>query len=872
MGFVYRAYHAIAPMSTKKGLSTHASYGFIRSMLKLLKDFSPENLVAVFDGPNNKKSRLEIYPEYKANRPPPPVDMKQQIEWSKEICKLLGLPLICLSGVEADDTIATATKFWTKNGGDVVICSSDKDLCQLVSDKVRILNVHKNNLLITPEIVEEIYGIPPHQILDYLSLVGDASDNIPGLRGFGPKTVISLLQKFGSLDYILEHPEDVPGKKKQETIQNDSDIARLSRKLATLDEQVEIPKDFESYQIKERQIAPLNELLEELEFYSLIRDLDLSKKQIETSYKTINSTESLNKLKDDLLKENEVCIDTETTNIHPLKGDLVGISFSKKSGEAYYVPFNGDIKHSQLKEILAPLFSSNIAWIGHNIKYDLLVLRKANLPLNKVGFDTALASYVLEAHSHRHSLDDLSLKYFGKKKIAIKDLIGAGKKQITMAEVPIDKVGEYACEDADYTFRLKEVLSDLIQKQNLHDLYYKLELPLIPVLVDLEERGIFVEKEILETLSIEMKKLIATLEKEIHILAGEEFKVNSPKQLSEILFDKMGITPPKKTATGYSTNAGVLEMLKLHHPIAEKVLEYRQFEKLRSTYLDALPLEIHTETKRIHCSFSQITASTGRLSSQSPNLQNIPVRTEYGIKIREAFKPQNSSWLYLSCDYSQIELRILAHLSEDPNLLKAFENGEDIHTFTASEIFHVALSEVTKEMRYHAKAVNFGILYGQQAFGLARELKIGIPEASSFIDAYFKRYPNVQDFIEASKEAVRKLGYASTITGRKRQIPDINHKNGNLRSAAERLAVNSPIQGSAADIIKYAMLECFSFQEKNDLNGYCILQIHDELLFEIPEIEVNTWEKAVKTMMEGVFSLKIPLIVDLSIGKNWKEC
>ena len=880
-GYLFRAYYAIRGMSNAKGQSTNALYGFIRSILKLMKDFSPTHICAVFDAPDNKLSRSAIYPEYKANRGAIPEDMPEQIEAAKEFCELFGIPTLVMPGVEADDTMGTVAKWAEAQDAKVFLCTSDKDMMQLVNDQIVLLQTHKNNRILGPEGVEKALGVAPQQVVDYLAIVGDASDNVPGLPGFGPKTASNLLQKMGTLEQILQKPDDVPGKKKQETLRDHGDLAKLSQRLVQLDLQVPVPESVDAYLLGSPQIPALKDFYENQSFRTLVNELsegptETAASQTEgpsASYQLVNRPADLHKLVKTLKKKKVISFDTETTGLRAMEAELVGIGFCTEPGKAWYVPMNGQMDRETIWEELKPLFADpEMAFYAHNAKYDLHILANEGVEVANLCFDTLLASYLLNASGRRHSLDFLAQQHFDKIKTPIEDLIGKGKKQISMADVEVEKVCVYCCEDVDYTCRLKEVLEKELKERGFEKLYYELELPLCGLLLKMERAGIFADKEMLESFSKEISEQISRLEREIHDLAGEDFNVNSPKQLSGILFEKMGIKPPKKTATGYSTNAEVLHQLASDYPIAAKVLEFRGLEKLRSTYADTLPHEINPQTGRIHCTLSQAVAATGRLASQNPNLQNIPVRTENGRRIREAFRPQQEGWSYLSADYSQIELRLVAHMSEDPSMVHAFEHGEDIHAFTASQVFSIPLTEVSKEQRYHAKAVNFGIIYGQQAFGLARELGISMKDAAQFIEKYFERYPKISEFVESCKEEARKAGKAVTLTGREREIGDIQSKNPVLRHAAERLAVNTPLQGTAADIIKLAMLRVDQRMREAQVKSFMILQVHDELIFEIPDSEIDAMSLLVRESMESVMKLKVPLTVDVSIGKNWKEC
>lgn len=882
-GYIYRSYFAIRNITNAKGESTNALFGFIRSISKLIADFQPEHIVAVFDGPQSIKAREAIYSEYKSHRPGMPDDLLYQIRWARDYCNLRGIPMLNVPNVEADDTMGTLAVWAAQQQAKAYLCTSDKDMCQFVNDQIFILNTFKENLVMGAKEVEEAFGVPPNKIIDFLAITGDTSDNIPGLPGFGPKTAAALLQQFGSLDYILAHPEEIPGKKKQETIIQEADKAHMSRRLVTVMTDVDIPHDEKFYLLGPLQKEQLKEFYADKNFNTLIKELEKERtgadenvekaRDISVEYILVDDETSLEALVKDLSQQKEICVDTETTAVRPLLSELVGIGLGYRPGQAWYVPVNGNLGLDKVIKALKPLFENpHIGFYGHNVKYDLHVLSLYGIRVANICFDTILASYLLNSHSRQHSLDTLSLEYFGKVKIAISELIGKGKKIISMREVPIEQVCTYCCEDVDYTCSLKEILEKQLKERSLLHLLKNIELPLLKVLTEMERKGISLDKKFLQEFSLSLNKKLKESEKEIYNLAGEEFNLNSPKQLSDILFTKLGIHPPKKTATGHSTSAEVLESLQHQYPIASKMMEYRMLEKLRSTYVETLPLEVNPKTNRIHCTFNQSVAATGRLSCQDPNLQNIPVRSEWGIQIRQAFRPEKEGWSFLAADYSQIELRLLAHLSEDPALLSAFKNNEDIHTRTAAAIFNVPLEKVTKEMRYQAKAVNFGVVYGQGAFGLSQVLGIDVKDAKLFIDMYFKQYGKVRDYVEAMKETARKTGKAVTLTGRERLIPEINSKNMQIRAAAERLAINTPLQGTAADLIKLAMIQIHEKLHKERKIGYMILQIHDELIFEIPDFEILSVEPMVRNVMQNVFKLKVPLIVDITIGKNWKEC
>lgn len=882
-GYLFSSYFAIRNMTNSKGESTNALFGFIRSIHKLIKDFQPTHLIAVFDGPHNAKSRLEIYPEYKAHRTEAPGDLPLQIDRAREFCSLAGIPLLNIPEVEADDAMGAVAVWAEKQGADVYLCSSDKDLGQLVNDHVFMLNTRKDNEILNPEGIKNQFGVPPSLIVDLLSMTGDSSDNVPGIPGIGPKTASTLLNEFGSLDAILAQPDKIPGDKKRAAIVDNIDNALLSRQLVTLNLKVPVPHTQEFYSLKTLDTTPLRDFYSSMNFNSLIKELETVQiapgspppitEHLPGKYHLVDTPHDFDALISLLSKQKEICFDTETTDIHPLRAELVGLGFSFAPGEAWYVPVNGTLGLDHVLNGVKPLFANpSIGFYGHNVKYDYQVLGNYGIAIAHICFDTLLASYLLNAHERQHSLDALSLRYFNKVKIPISDLIGKGKKIISMRDVPLEEICTYCCEDADFTCRLKLTLEKEIEERKLGKVMHKLEIPLLTILAGMERHGIFLDTKQLEIGSRPILSKIKEHEQEIYRLAGEEFNINSPKQLSHILQHKLHIHLPKKTATGFSTNADILEDLKSEHPIAEAILNYRTLEKLRSTYIESLPAEVDPKTHRIHCTFSQSTAATGRLSSQDPNLQNIPIRTEEGRSIREAFRPQKEGWSYIGADYSQIELRLVAHFSEDPVMIQAFQNNEDIHASTAAAILNIPLSEVTREQRQNAKAVNFGIIYGQQAFGLARELKIDMKTAAAFIDAYFTRFSKVKEYLESCKEQARKTGRAVTFIGRERLIPEINSKNGQLRQLAERLAINTPLQGTAADLIKLAMLNIDHALLQTGLKGYMVLQIHDELIFEVPDSEIEAFVPLVKEAMQGVFQLKIPLLVDIAIGKNWKEC
>lgn len=864
---LFRSYYAIRGMTNKQGASTGALYGFIRSIQKLQADFTPAHLCAVFDGPNNKQSRTDLFEDYKANRTGMPEDLIPQLEWAHAFCHAAGIPLLSLDGVEADDTIGSIAAWAASEGGHVYICSSDKDLCQLVTDKITMINTHKGNLRIDADEVYKIYGVHPHQIIDYLAIVGDTSDNIPGIEGFGPKTASTLLQEYTTLENLLDHADEVKGAKKQQALKDGKEKALLSQKLATIDTNLPIPKNSSFYALQAPNNKELITLYSEMNFTSLLEHFeDILEKpaQEAINYTILRDEQSIQEALDALSKESIICFDVESTSLNLMDAEVVGIGLAAKEDTLYYIPWNGFVSRPNLIALFRPFFAKN-TFVAHNIKFDMHMLANEGIELRNIGFDTMIASYLLFPETNRHNLDDLSAKHLGITKIPYSDVAGKGKKEKSLLDVPIEDVATYCVEDVLCTLKLYTLFSQEIETENQRSPLETIELPLIPILFKMERSGIHLEAAILEEKSIQIKESLHSLQEEIYALAGEEFNINSPKQLGAILFEKLEIPMPGKKI---STRADILEGLKKKYPIVDWVLQYRVLEKLRSTYIDSLPSQVNPKTQRIHCSFNQAGTATGRLSCNNPNLQNIPVRTKEGKAIRTAFCPDKPGYSYLACDYSQIELRLLAHFSEEPTLLKAFREDKDIHAAVASEVFEIPEDTVTREMRSQAKTVNFGILYGQGPYGLSQVLGIEQKKAKAFIEKYFEEYPLVQAFIQKCKEDTKETGVAKTIAGRRRPIPEIHSKNGMLKSAAERLAVNTPLQGSQADIIKMAMIKIDSM----DLPGFPVLQIHDELIFEMPTDAIPEAQKKIVHAMETIVPLRVPLKVNIEIGKNWGEC
>lgn len=874
-GLLYRSFFALPPLTSPSGEPTGALFGFIRSILKVHQKIAPTLVVAIFDGPENKKSRLAIYPEYKATRKPTPSELIHQIGEAKKFCSLWGIPSLAVPGVEADDTIASVAK-WAEKAlpGTIYICTADKDLAQLVNGHTKIVNPAKDDKIIDEKGVHEDFGLFPLQLRDYFALIGDATDNVPGIEGVGPKTALELLATWKNLDNLLAHAGEIPGKK-GERIQQGKEIALLSRTLVTLDTSVSVPEDRHFYVHKDSDFPALHTFFQEKGFKTLENLLASPNPSPELKpcrHEIVQTKKEFETFLAWLGRQKAVAIDCETTSLDEYSAELVGIGVGTSPDFVYYIDCRNAVPAREIVQAISTTLETyHIGIIGHNLKYDLHILCRYGLAMPKLAFDTLLASWILNAHERNHNLDDLARRHFNKEKIPIESLIGKGKTLRTMAQVPVADVARYCAEDVEYTLRLKALFEPQLKETHVDSLFFNLEMPLIPILFRMENWGIYINIDKLKTLKKSINASLEAVQKEIFAMAGKEFNIGSPKQLSEVLFSDLKLPKQRKGKLHLSTNIDVMEELALFHPIAQKIIEYRQFEKLRSTYLEALPKQVR-EDGRVHCHFVQSGTATGRLACQDPNLQNIPVRTELGKEIRAAFEPQKSGWVYVSADYSQIELRLLAHLSQDPVLVKSFKEGLDIHAMTASELFSVPLDKVTEEMRRRAKAVNFGVIYGQQAFGLARELRISNKEAQDFINFYFSRYKKVQSTLDKAKEKAHATGMAETLTGRRRLLPDINSQDFIVRSAQERLAVNTPFQGTTADMIKKAMISLDTWLSHEKLQTKMILQIHDELLFEAPESELDILLPTVRTMMESVMELIVPLHVDISVGKNWKEC
>ena len=881
--YIFRAYFGIRQfLSTSKGFPTNALYGFINMLQKVVKDEKPDYLCVAFDS-KEKTFRHDIYPDYKANRDAPPEDLAKQFPYFEPLVDAFNISSIRIPGYEADDIIGTLALKGSKAGFRVVIVSGDKDMMQLVSPKVQMLDTMKNKRIGIDE-VKEKFGVPPEKVIEVMGLMGDSSDHIPGVKGVGPKTATELIQKYGSIKELYKCIDEIEKKKLKEKLVQDKELALLSRKLVTIDTAMKLECSLDDLKVRPSKNEDLRKLFSEFEFSSMLAVLESGSEEtskttrpLKKNYETVLTEAAFNKWIKKLKKNKIFALDLETTSLRPVQARAVGVSFSCDTGEACYIP----LAHSYLGvpdqlgvdwvfDKLKPILEDpEIKKVGQNIKYDFIVLKNEGVQLQGIAFDTMLASYLLNPSSRGHNMDALALEHLGHTTIKYKDVVGTASKEIGFDQVQIDRATEYAAEDADITWRLYEKLSSLLKGDDLK-IFEKLELPLLKVLGDMELEGMALDKPHLQKLSQKIHLLLVEQEKEIYELAGEQFNINSPKQLSVILFEKLELPVIKKTKTGYSTDVSVLEELSAEHELPEVILLYRQLAKLKSTYVDALQEEIFGKTVRVHTSFNQSVAATGRLSSSNPNLQNIPIRTEMGREIRKSFIAEEGNKI-LSADYSQVELRVLAHLSEDEALIDAFINGEDIHTRTAVEIFGTTAERLDAQARRMAKAVNFGIVYGLSAFGLSRQLKIFPKEAKKFIDKYFELYKNVKIYMERTVEDARDIGYTLTLMNRKRYLPDLNSKNRQAREAAERIAINSPVQGSAADLIKLAMINLDREIAQKKLNSRMILQVHDELLFECPSEEEEVMRALVKKEMEEVMALKVPLVVDIGWGDNWND-
>ena len=872
---IYQAFYAIRGLTTPDGSPINAVYGFAGMLNKILRR-KPDRVIVARDV-GKKTFRNDLYEDYKATRKPMPDELVGQLPLIDELIGAYGIPVVYKEGYEADDVIATLARQAEAAGYDeVLILTTDKDAQQLLSEKISVYDNRKDRTL-DVETLEKEKGITPDQVIELMGLAGDTSDNVPGVPGIGPKTALDLIKQYGTLENVLAHADEIRGKRRQENLKTYAEQARLSRKLVVLDDKVPLDVSIEDLPPQEPDTGKLLELFRRWGFKRFQQDLLEEAPERETNYRLINTPVLFDNFLKHLKERERFSVDLETTSTFPRDAEIVGIAFSWENDSGDYLVLRCPPRDQRLdaRDVLAKLKpileDPSIRKIGQNLKYDAVVLLNVGIELAGIDFDTMIASYVLNPGRRRHNLDDLALEALGHKTIPISDLIGKGRKQIKMDEVPAQDVCTYACEDADIAWQLAGVLRPQIEESELSNLYYDIEVPLIDVLRDMEWAGVAVNVELLNTLGGRMQTRIDDLRGQIFEAAGEEFNVDSTRQVGVVLFDKLGLPVQKKTKTGYSTDQGVLETLQALHPLPRLVLEYRQLTKLKGTYIDALPQLVSPRTGRIHASFNQTVTATGRLSSSDPNLQNIPIRTEEGGRIREAFVPGSEDAVLLSADYSQIELRVLAHYTGDPELIAAFERGEDIHAFVAAQINEIDQADVTSEMRRQAKVVNFGIMYGLSPFGLARQLGITQRQAAEFIDAYYAKYESVPRFFEKVLIECRDKGYVTTILGRRRYLTGIKDPSSRNRNQAERMAINTVCQGSAADLIKTAMVNIHRAIREKELKSRLILQIHDELVFEVPEDELDTLKSLVRNLMTGAIPLSVPLVVNIATGKNWLE-
>ena len=914
--YLYRAFHAFPPLTNSASEPTGAMYGVLNMLKSLISQVQPSHIAVVFDA-KGKTFRDEMFEQYKSHRPPMPDDLRKQIQPLHDIIRALGIPLLVIEGVEADDVIGTLAVAASKANQKVLISTGDKDMAQLVDDNIMLINT-MNNTLLDREAVIEKYGIPPELIIDYLALMGDSADNIPGVAGVGEKTALGLLQGIGSMAEIyanLDKVSELPirgAKKLGDKLLAEKEMADLSYRLATIKTDValditpeqltlgasnndQLTEYFGRYEFKRwlnevmngaDSITNNNEQPTKINHYQATPALaqDNSEEalppiQIDRSrYETLLTEADLNRWVEKLKQAKLFALDTETDNLDYMAANLVGISFALENGEAAYLPLQLDylgapktLEKTTALALLKPVLENPaIQKVGQNFKYDLTIFARNGIDVQGVAFDTMLESYVLNS-TGRHNMDDLAKRYLGHQTISFEEIAGKGKNQLTFNQIALEQAAEYAAEDADVTMKLQQVLWEKLSKEpSLEKLFKEMELPLLGVLSRMERRGVLIDSDALFLQSNEIANRLSELEEQAYVLAGQPFNLASTKQLQEILFDKLGLPVIQKTPKGApSTNEEVLEELAFSHELPKVLVEHRGLSKLKSTYTDKLPQMVNPQTGRVHTSYHQAVTATGRLSSSDPNLQNIPIRNEEGRRIRQAFIAREG-FTVVAADYSQIELRIMAHLSQDQGLINAFTQGKDIHRSTAAEIFGVALYEVTSEQRRNAKAINFGLIYGMSAFGLSRQLGIGRADAQSYMDLYFKRYPGVQTFMHDIREKAKAQGYVETLFGRRLYLPDINSSNGMRRKAAERVAINAPMQGTAADIIKRAMIQ-LDQKLQNDPDIAMIMQVHDELVFEVRSEKVAFYNELIKTQMESAADLVVPLIVEVGQGTNWDE-
>jgi len=895
---IYAAYYAkMRPLTSPTGELTNATYIFTTAILGLIRNQKPDMLVVAMDS-KAPTFRTKIYPEYKAHRPPMPDDMPVQIDRIEQILKAMSVPVLRLDGFEADDIIGTLAKKAADKGVDTYICSRDKDMLQLLDDHIYTFDIKTGKRTDRSSMLADM-KVSPAQFVDCLALQGDTADNVPGVPDVGPKTALDWIQKYGSLENIYKHADEIKGKR-GDNLRNSKDLVTLSKELVTINCSVPIEINYNAFAVKKFDEAELTRIFTELGFNRLLTQLGLTKpvdvapaappasavtedlgkpasvKTVNPDYQLIDTQKKFDSFLTKLKKQKLFAVDTETTSTFPCRADLVGISFSWQPQTGFYLPVKAPMgsKHLDIARVrrqLAPILADEkVKKIGQNIKYDMLVLQNAQMPVKGVYFDTMVASYCLDPQRSSHSMDNMAADFLNYECIPISALIGKGKNQLTFDMVDTAAACEYSAEDADITFQLYNYLKDRLGNYPaLKKLFEDVEMPLVSVLAVMEYNGVSLDTRLLRKMSGEITGTLTQLTDRIYKCAGSTFNIDSPKQLAEILFDKLNLESIRIGKAGRSTDAAVLEQLADRHPVVELILQYRQLSKLKNTYVDKLGSLTNPKTDRLHTSFNQTVTATGRLSSSAPNLQNIPIRTELGSKIRSAFVPKNKTDCILSADYSQIELRLLAHFSKDKALIEAFAAGEDIHRFVASQIYNVPIDDVTAEMRSSCKAVNFGIIYGQGPFGLSRSIGISHAEAKKFIDDYFARYSSIQKFMDSVIDAAKRTGYAETILHRRRKIPNLNSKNANKRAQARRLVVNTVIQGSAADLIKIAMINIQRKIEAEHLPVKLILQVHDELVFELPAADAKKHAKWIDKEMTGAIKLDVPLKVDINYGPTW---
>ncbi len=873
--YLYRAFFAIRGLTNRDGLPTNAVFGFANMIFRILNERRPTHLAVIFDS-KGPTFRNERYADYKAHRPPMPEELARQIPYIHRFLADMHIPVLQIGGVEADDVIATLSTQTEKIGISTVIVSSDKDFYQILSDRISMWDTMKD-VTLGPKEIEERFGVPPERVVEVQALVGDASDNIPGVSGVGEKTAVKLIAQYGDLETLLAAAGEIKQPKLRASLVNDAEKARLGKELMRIRCDMDLPVTPEDMHLGKPDTDALSRLFLELDFQRFLDQLHPVEEEPENKHEIVVDEDRLRELVEILKTVEVLSVDTATTSRNPMEAEIAGISLSWKTHRAAYIPVchTGAEKQIPLETaltILKPVLEAEQpVKIGQNVKYDYVVLKRYGLEMNSIGFDTMVGSYLINPDRYAHSLENMAREFLGEKLITYDDLTGKGKAA-TFKEVPLDRAAAYGGQEADVVFRLHTILKDALDERKLTPLMDNVEVPLIQVLARMEMWGVKIDFDLLNDMSKEFEGRMSELERSVCLQAGEPFNLNSPKQLGAILFEKLGLPTHKKTAkkTAYSTDTEVMTSLARDYPIAGEVLAYRTLAKLKGTYIDALPRLVNPATGRVHTSYNQTIAATGRLSSSDPNLQNIPIRGEEGRKIRTAFIPE-PGWKLISADYSQIELRVLAHYSNDPTLIRAFLEGEDVHTRTASEVFNVNPAFVDPEMRRRAKVINFGIVYGMSGFGLAKELGIGRKEADLYIRNYFARLKGVERFIKENLLLARSDGYVTTLLGRRRYLPEIKSRNKALSNVADRVATNTPIQGSAADIIKLAMVRLMNTMDEQGLRTRMILQVHDELVFEVPEDELDRAGEIIRDGMEHCITLNVPLVVDMKTGNNWAE-